>query len=270
MSSTFRAATRLEPAGEGVYSTIVPDGWQQGRGAFGGLVLGYLVRGACAAESDPTRTLRTLAADIAGPVLPGPAEVNVRTLRRGRSQTNLHVELSQQGEVLASGVCTLSGPRPVSLEARLPEAPADAHRSWSELTPFSVAAPSGSGGPVFAQHYEYRNLGPLPFRGGPEGVTAGFVSERGADGELDAASITALLDAWFPAIFSIAKSPMPTATVSFASQYLGLEQPLSAAEPLYFRARMHTLAEGYFVEFRELWQRERLVALNQQTFAVLR
>jgi hypothetical protein len=33
---------------------------------------------------------------------------------------------------------------------------------------------------------------------------------------------------------------------------------------------MAALHDGFFVELRELWQGERVVALNQQTFAILR
>jgi hypothetical protein len=271
MTVPFREATRVRPVSEGLFQADVPDGWQQGKGAFGGLVFGIMIRAACATESDPSRVVRSFVSDIAGPVLPGPANVRVRVLRRGKTQTNLHAELEQEGHVVALASLTMSGPRPIE-PAPVPvlEPPAEASRDWRELDITPVAPPFG---PVFAAHYEYRNVGPLPLSGGAQATTAGFVRERpvaGVDaGVLDVPAITARLDSFWPALFSIAKRPMTMTTISFASQYLHGEA-LRADEPLFFRSHAHAQSQGYSVEFRELWSRERLVGLNQQTFAILR
>ncbi|HEU4408007.1 MAG TPA: acyl-CoA thioesterase domain-containing protein [Polyangiaceae bacterium] len=61
----------------------MPEGWQQGRGAFGGLVPGALTRAMAASEPEPARALRSLSAELLGPVPPGPADVGVEVLRRG-------------------------------------------------------------------------------------------------------------------------------------------------------------------------------------------
>jgi len=278
MTVPFREATRVLRLDDGLFEADVPDGWQQGRGAFGGLVFGILVRAACASEPDPVRVLRSFSSDIAGPVLPGPARVRVRVLRRGKTLTNLQAELEQAGAVVAVCTLTLSGPRHIeSAAAPSLEVPPDAQRSWREVPVTLVGPPFG---PVFAPHYEYRNLGPLPLSGGTEAISAGFVRENpaardsthdttvAASRELDAPAITALLDTYWPALFPISARPFAMTTVSFASQYLS-SAGLPADEPLFFRARAHVQSEGYCVEFRELWSRERLVALNQQTFAIL-
>lgn len=279
MTVPFREATRVRQVAEGLFEAEVPDGWQQGRGAFGGLVFGVLLRAARATETDPSRVVRSFVSDIAGPVLPGPAQVRARVLRRGKTQTNLHVELEQGGEVLALASLTLSGPRRVEappVPVLMP--PAEASTDWREAQVIPVGPPFG---PVFAPHYEYRNVGPLPLSGGAQATTAGFVrekpkpsaassAEQGVDVvTLDTSDITALLDSYWPALFAIAKRPMAMTTISFASQYLHVDG-LRADEPLFFRAHAHVQSEGYCVEFRELWARDRLVALNQQTFAVLR
>lgn len=266
MTTPFREATRVTRVGDGGFEASIPDGWQQGRGAFGGLVLGLLVRAAGESEPEAVRGLRSLSADIAGPVMPGPARIEVRVLRRGRSQTNLQLSLSQEGEVLASGLCTLGAARSASVDPRAPAAPEAAHRDWTSVPVVAIAPPFG---PVFARHYEYRNLGPMPFCGAKEAATAGFVREREAEGELDAAAITALLDAWYPALFNVSVGPMRSTTVSFSSQYMHHGRTLPAGAPLFFRAHTVTQREGYFIEFRELWCQDELVALNQQTFAVL-
>src|SRR5215475_158847 len=72
----FDPAATLRATSPGVFEGDVPDGWQQGRGAFGGLVFGLLVRAMETQVADPARLLRALSGDIAGPVLPGPVRVD--------------------------------------------------------------------------------------------------------------------------------------------------------------------------------------------------
>ncbi len=43
-SAEFGVASAVEPIRDGHFRATIPDGWQQGRGAFGGLVLGTLLR----------------------------------------------------------------------------------------------------------------------------------------------------------------------------------------------------------------------------------
>jgi hypothetical protein len=86
---------------------------------------------------------------------------------------------------------------------------------------------------------------------------------------VDAPALIARLDAWFPTLFYYAQ-PRPVATVSFVAQILADPATLPPADPLRYRARMAALNDGFFVELRELWRADRLVALNQQTFAIIK
>ena len=83
------------------YTAHIASGWQQGRGAFGGLVLGLLTRAMEEHAPDPTRPLRTLAGEIGAPVLVGDVELEVEVLRQGSGITSMHARLRQQGEVRA-------------------------------------------------------------------------------------------------------------------------------------------------------------------------
>ena len=264
---SFREASRIERVSDDAFTANIPDGWQQGRGAFGGLVLGIVVRAARAYEGDATRAVRTLAADIAGPVMVGPARVRVRTLRRGQNQTNLQIDLEQEGNVLTSALCTLSAARKVEVALTTPAVPAQALESFEGVQP--VAARSAPG-PTFTQHYEYRNVGPQPFSGSSEAASICYVRERAGSGELDAAAIAALLDAPMPSLLVTATGPRAVATVSFSAQFLSNGEGIPADVPLFTPGRMHAQRDGYCLELRELWAGERLIAYSQQTFAVLR
>ncbi len=262
---SFRSATatrRIEP---GLHALEVPDGWSQGRGAFGGLVLGALLRAACDEERDPARRPRALAGDICGPVLTGPAEIRARVLRRGKNQTNCAVELVQGGVVQALMSTVLSAPRAVSAPAITGSAPIG--KPWRDIEPLPIQAPLG---PVFAIHYEYRLDGPMPFSSAPEAVAEGWVREKAQHDRLDAPAIIGLLDAWYPAIFTMSDAPRPIATVSFAAQIFVDPAELEPTEPLRYRARAVASDGGLFLELRELWSGKWLVAANQQTFAILK
>ena len=45
MIPSFEVASAIRPSSPGTFEGTVPDGWQQGRGAFGGLVYGMLTAG---------------------------------------------------------------------------------------------------------------------------------------------------------------------------------------------------------------------------------
>lgn len=268
MSSDFLSASKIEERAPGELIAHIPDHWQQGRGAFGGLVLGTLLRAIERCEPDGARVTRTLSGDLCGPVLPGPAVIRVRVLRRGNNQSNLAAELVQDGAVLATASAVLSPPRAAEGAPRFVAAPAaelGELPAWREVPVLPVAPPAG---PAFAQHYEYRAAG-TPFQRGTEPMIEGFIRERVRLERMDAPALVGRLDAWWPTLFAIG-APRPVATISFVAEMLVDPGVVDPEEPLRYRARMAGMHEGFFVEMRELWAGERVVALNQQTFAILR
>ncbi len=266
-SMSFADASAITLVSGTRFRADIPDGWQQGRGAFGGLVLATLLRAIERAEPDASRVTRSLSGDLCGPVMPGAAEVRVVELRRGNNQTNLSATLTQNDVVLAAATAVLSRPRRAgdASAPRFSAAPPPASGPWQDLPALPVAAPAG---PVFAQHYEYRS-GRAPFAGGSATVD-GFIREREPLARVDAPALIGRLDAWWPTLFELDGTPRPVATISFTAQILVDPATIAPAAPLRYRARMEALNDGFFVEMRELWDGERVVALNQQTFAILR
>jgi hypothetical protein len=274
---TFADASAVSFVSPGRYRALIPDGWQQGRAAFGGLVLGTLLRAIEHAEgsvaSERARTTRTLTGDLCGPVLPGAAEIRVRALRRGNNQSNLFAELTQGDVTLATATAVLSPPRATAVERPVPAfAPPPPPRTavpWPSQQPSPIAPPVG---PIFTQHYEYRPItgGPTGFAVTGEAFAEGWIRERAILPALDGPALIGRLDAWWPALFALDGAPRPVATISFAAQILADPTTLLPDEPLRHRARIAALHDGFFVELRELWRGERVVALNQQTFAILR
>jgi len=261
--SDFARASAIAPLGEGHFRADFPDGWEQGGGAFGGLVLATLAR--AMQTLAPDRPIRTLLGDLVGPVLPGPSDIRCRVLRRGKNQTNVAAELEQDGALLAIASAVLSDPRRVAEPSLALEPPPPARPS--DLVVVTMPAPPA---PVFTQHYEYR-ADTLPFGGAPSGAQAsGFVRERTPLARIDAPALIGRLDAWWPTLFGLEPAPRPVATISFAAQIVIAPETLVPDEALRYRARMAALHDGFFLELRELWQGGRPVAFNQQTFAILK
>ena len=262
----FEQASAIRQAGPGSFAATGPDGWQQGRGAFGGLVYGILARAMEAELGDPARRLQTLSGEIAGPVLPGVASIQVEVLRRGAKQSNAQARLVQGSHVLAVASGVFCAPRAVEMPA-LRDVESPDRAGWDQLRVLPVEPPLG---PDFARAYEYRLAGPAPFSGSHDAETAGYIRERTLPSRRDSPSVLALLDAWWPTLWSIATEPRPVATTSFLAELLVDPARLDPAERLFHDARMAGQGDGFFVELRALWSGDTCVAMNQQTFAVLR
>jgi hypothetical protein len=265
MADSFEKVITLDRVSEDEHRLVLPEGWQQGRGAFGGLVLGVLMEAMGAREPDPARLARTFTGDLCGPALPVESRIVSRVLRRGNNQTNVSATLEQAGAVVAHASCVLASTRKVAPPPALPLEP-------PTRVPYEdarVSAMDPPAGPRFAQHYEYRPTGALPFVGGAEAVVQGWLKERVPLSRVTAAAMIARLDAYWPCIYSMEAGRRPMATVSFLAELLRDPGTLDPGAPLFYRARAVAQAGGYVVEMRELWDDEGPVALNQQSFAML-
>lgn len=260
-------ATAVDRLAPGRFALQVPDGWQQGRGAFGGLPLAALARAALATEPEPERGLRSFNAEIAGPVLPGEAQIEVTEVRRGSGLSSYTTLLTQDGKPLVRASAVLARARGTE--------PAAQHVPPPEPAPWETVAPivtDGTPMPPFTRHLEMRPLGPLPFSGAAEGpVASGWVRLRRAPASLGSPEIVALSDAWWPAALATVSAFRPLATVAFALHFFHADPPLDPSLPVFHRGRVVAAQDGYLCELRELWSTDgRLVALNQQTIAWIR
>lgn len=259
--SDFDRLITPAPAGDGRFTIDVPDGWQQGRGAFGGLVLAILTRASELVVADAARPLRSLTAEIVGPVLPGATELRVEVLRAGTGVTTVASRLVQGGEVQAHAVGAFGKARPTFTAApALP--PPDLTRSWRDVTPIPIGPPLS---PVFAQHVEFRYLS-------QDARIDGWVRLRAPGRARDAAYTVALADCWWPAMLDPVKAPpRPVATLTFAFERVASLDGLDPEAPLRYRASILAGGDGYAIEQRELWGEDgRLIALNQQTVVVMK
>lgn len=272
---TFLDATRVterssSAASEGAarrdFDASVPDGWQQGAGAFGGWVLGAMVRAieACV----PGRALRSLTAEIPAPVQVGEARISVEVLRAGQSVTVVAARLLQGDGLHAHAVAILGAARALADVTNHVELVPPSVKSWREVPPLPPDFPMA---PAFAKHFEFRLVGGVPFGGAAKSGATGWIRLVDPGPLKDAALVVAHVDAWWPAEFARMTYRRPMVTSAFSMQVVGGASVWDTDAPLLHTSRSLAVRDGYVTEFRELWtETGALVALNEQTMVIVK
>jgi acyl-CoA thioesterase len=259
---TFAEALRLQTSPSGDTTWNVPEGWQQGRGAFGGLTLALLAQAAAATLDAKERPLRTLTAEIPSAVVVGPATVRVTPLRTGNALSTLAASLEQRGDVVAHAVANFGRTRDVN---------ADRSEAAPSLPAYDAVAPSPltGVGPTFTSHFEYRPFRGVPYSRSADALVEGWVRLRDPGDVSAPVALLAMIDAWFPSLIPVLADKRPFGTISFAAHLF--DRGWVPGEPLFHRARLLASQQGYFAELRELYTAKgELCAVNQQTMAVIK
>jgi len=261
---TMTSYAELVDVRDGIWT--VPEGWHQGRGAWGGLIVAAAVRAARAA--DPAApALREISVHMVGPVLAGPAHVTCTLVRRGSATSVWQVAVaSSSDETWAVATVVFGGSRAPDVEGHpvlaMPEAP-----DWQDLPPLMLEPPLA---PEFLQHLAVRPVHGYPYSGTSDDVLA-WVAPAVALPEYDDATLTGLVDAMWPAALVQVSTTRPMATLSFSATLLVDPASVDPGAPLLHRGRLLALADGYATESRELWTPDgRLAVHNSQVIAVIR
>ena len=253
------------PAGDH-YQLDVGPGWRMGRGAFGGLVVGALIRAIELRVADPARKVRSVTAELPGPVEHGPVDITVDSLRRGNNVSTLRAALSQSGEIKSHAVAIVAADRSGGDTVTWNDLTAPAAPAWTDIAPIDMTGPGAW--PEFAQHFEYRIVEGLPGNGARR--TLGWIRARNPGADHDAAYLAAMIDAWFP-VALVRLGPRPMATIAFTLDIAAGAETVDPTEPLLYRGIAPVCSHGYALETRELWTADgRLLAINHQTFVIIR
>lgn len=265
--ASFRELTTVDDG-----SWHLPEGWTQGRGAWGGLLVGTAVRAAQAldvraGEESSPRAVREVSVDMLGPVPPGDVPVRVSPLRQGSGTSAWRVEFTGEGDVLASASVVLGQPRASDVAQHLDSrVTMPAVPSWRDVALVPLGPPMA---PVFTQHLEFRPLSGFPYQGVGSDVAC-WVRFPHTDAG-DAALALGMVDALWPAVLTTFAEVRPVATLTFAASLLVDPATLDPEEPLLHLGRLIAVRDGYATETRELWTADgRLAVLNTQVMAIIR
>lgn len=265
MAALIPFRTMLARAREG--RAEVTSDWLQGRVAFGGLTVGYLVD-AMAHNVDRDRPIRSVLTNFIGPVHPGPVTIETRALRRGRSIEQHEARLLQEGEckLLCQGI--FGQARRSALGFAPPPPPPMGRPEDAPPLPYIEGAV-----PQFTQHLDYRFvLGALPFSGAPvtdaPSELGGYFRFRADQGWASPAVLAALVDAWPCPALQHLSAPAPASSLSWMLDFIA---PPEATTTEWWRYRaVNTAADDGFVQAEAmLWTEDgRPVAVSRQSYAI--
>ncbi len=261
--SPFVSATTWSARGGGLYHGGLHPDWFQGRGAYGGLLGGVLLRSMMRELDAPARAPRSLTVHFCAPALEGEASVSVRVERAGRQVTHLSARLEQQGHVVCLASATFAESRETSLSygtARPPQVPPAGE---VPVVPSEVL-------PSFARFFEYRwCVGSPPYSGADEALVGGWIRPR-VPSPLDAPLVVALLDSFPPSAFARVEGFCNGATMDYTAHFY-VPLPLDAPPDAHYlrTGQSRWAAEGYTDDIAELWSADgRLIAQLRQVAAV--
>lgn len=260
----FADDTAVTPLGGGRYAASIDRGWWIERGPNGGYLAALVLRAVMAEVDDVARRPRTVTFHYLRPPVEGPCEVEVAVERTGRGLSTVSARLRQDGRDCVLALAALGADRtgpelhhhpapqvPPALEVPLrPEPDPERHRI-----------------PIHDRYEVRPAIGPLPFSGGSEALTGGWIRTSDHD-PVDDVLVAALTDAWIPAVFSCLDLPVGVPTVELTVHLRG--RP--SAEPGWCLVRFTTreAVDGYMEETGEVWSEDgRLLAESRQLAVLL-
>lgn len=261
----LEVATAVEPVADGRYAAALDPLWSIGTKPNGGYLLSVLARAATAAAGPEAPHAVAVSAHFLAAPEPGPAEVEVTVLRRGRSATQLRATLHAGGTRCVEALVTCGS---------LPEPAGEPYWSGVEvpdLPPEDECLPVPADDPRFPVPM----FAEVALRMDP--ATAGFVAGRPAGrGEVrgwvrvspappDPLALLVAVDCLPPATFDLGLAGSWVPTVELTA-YL---RARPAPGPLRVRHRARLVAYGRVDEECDVWDSTgALVASGHQLAAV--
>lgn len=248
----------------GEYVCDVPEGWGQGRAAYGGLAGAYLIR---AAEMfiGPERPVRSFNLVFVGPLKTGPAVVRVEVLRSGGSLTHLEVRLFNNGELATAAYVACAAGRESDASAMQMRAPVMAPVETAMEMPYVPGMM-----PEFMRFMEMRwTVTSLPFSGAERGHVQGWVRPRGG-AEAGLPLLVGLMDAWPPPVWSLMDGLSRGSSVNWHANFAPAAYTAGqGSDAWYFWDSHLTFAQdGYSDMECSFWSAQgELLAVSRQLFA---
>ena len=221
--------------------------WFVFRGPNGGY-LGAMLMKALEDAVEPARRPRSLTVHYLAMPSEGPVSVGIESLRSGAKFTFLSARMKQGDETMAVALAAFSDER-AGREFHEEQMPAV--KPASEIEPFPIGPPL----PPYAAHWEMRSVfDSLPFTNGERAEAGGWVALR-EPRPFDPPLVTALTDAWFPAVFPrlprVEVVPTIDLTIHFRAD---LPLPsLAPGDPVLALFRSRHAAGGFVEEDGQLW-----------------
>ncbi len=250
----FERDTAVRARGDGIFDCDIRKGWWVIDGPNGGYLGAIVVRALSADPALGARPLRSITLHYLGRPREGRAEVQVEADRHGRSVSFMRARLVQEDRVMASAAAVFAEERDGIEIDQLDRPEVTAPDDTLEL-------PDAPDGTPFGRRFDYRPaIGTPTFGGGDVALTGGWLRLRD-ERPLDAATLVALTDSWFPAVMRTEPVAVPTLELTV---HLRGRLP---REPDWTLGRYRTrlARHGFLEEDAEIFSREgELLAQSRQ------
>ena len=232
-----------------------PAFWNQ-IGPFGGW-LAALAMQAMRQEVETEFAPRSFTAHYLGAIAAGEVGVAVQLHRRQRTVAGLQATLSQDGRtaLVAQAVFGASrGSAELGGLAAPAMPPPHTVPRWHGLD--SLAE--------FTRSFDYRPTSGMPFSGGPDRQSGGWVRLARPTAPSPEALLL-LADAWYPPAWAALAEPKPVSTLSLTALFhAGAPASVGAGDFMAAQHRTERAADGYADERGELWWPDGTLALMTQ------
>jgi len=240
----------------------IPDGWRQGRTAYGGLTAALCLEAAKAQYPD-LAPLRSMQINFTGPVKGDPL-FEARLLRQGRNVTSVAVSALVDGNNVGEAQFLFGMDRDSVLNATLPTPDVGIPEACE---PFAPPAAEGFL-PAFFKRFETKLAGGArPMTGAKEGYVLAWsrhVEDQSREGE---AEFVCLGDVLPPAAFPMMRVPVMISSMNWT---LNLINPPETEEGWYLvETRLSAARAGYSSQIMRYWNRAGLlIAEGTQSVAM--
>lgn len=257
----FDADTTLTPLGGNRFGTTLLERWNIAAGPNGGYLAALVARGMTDVIDEAERALRSITVHYLSRPAFDDVEIEVTTLRTGRSLSTMRAEMTQNGKTIATALAAFSKPWPTKDEWQLPLSP-HAHDEGIDHDSLGLSMR-----PPVARNWDGVPIVDAPFFSGEGSPRVAQWIRATKPRPLDALELVAICDAVPPAGFPAMKerSAMPTVDLTV---HIRAALPLTPAptDPrVYAECVTHHIADGFADEDCHVWSADgRLLAQSRQ------
>ena len=254
-------ALRLRRQEPGIYRAELTEDWYQGRGVYGGIQLGLMIKAAEDFVGNPEYAPRSMSCHYCEPATAGPVDVRVHMLRSGKTISHLQVFLEREGQVISSGLMSFGRARDMEAihtpDDNRPLKPRD------EL----FAVPQVEQMPVFCRHVQFHleTFSP-PYLGTSAPEIKGYCGFQ-EKVPMTYATLGAMLDMWWPSGGTLlTKPPRNAGTIDLSIHFL--RPPSAADDAIYMDFENHWQKDGYSGEYGHAYnlKGEKIASIRQWIF----
>jgi len=245
------------------YRGTIPEGWRQGRTAYGGLTAGLSLVAAQKQFPD-TPPFRSATINFIGPVTGEPVFTS-RLLRRGRNVTSVETEGRVDDKVISNCTFIFGGLRQSSVSV---DCPAPSASKPGDCEPFT---PPGAEGfvPGFFNRFDTRLIaGARPMSGASEGYIRTWSRHADPASRSGMASLLTVGDVLPPAAAPLFKQFGAISSVNWIFTVL-TDDPQTEEGWWQVETKLSAAAGGYSSQVMRIWNTEgQLVAEGMQCVAI--